>query len=583
MWGSDYPHHDATFPGAVDTLRRTLAPLAPEVRARILGRQRRRALPAAALVDDGRRPGADGGDGLTPCWATIVREAAARYGDTPLYVTPDGGALSYAELDRLLRRRGRAAWRPAACGAGDVVGLLLPSGAAYAVAYVAAAKIGAVTAGVNDQLSPPERRRCLEVARPRLVLARRSWPRDTDVGDVADGRRGASRSTPTARARATRSADAADVGAPATPSRRSAPDPDRPVAVVFTSGTTGEPKGAVFAERQLDAIGEVDGGGRWGGGGPRPVVDLVRPPRLHDQAAPGPARRGDELPHGAVVGGRRPRDGRAPPHHHAGGHPHPGGAHARATSASTTTDTSQRAHDRHGRRPGHRRAGARGPARVSACPVVVRYTCTEAGVGVGTVARRPSRGRRGVAWAGPGPASSSPSATTTTDRSRPARSARSACARRRSWPATSATPRPPRPPSPPTAPCAPATSAIVDERGRLHLSGRSKEMYVRGGYNVFPLEVENVLADHPGVAHVAVVPRPDPVMGEIGVAVVVARGRRRGAHRSSPCATHARARLAAYKLPEAIVVIDELPRTAMEKIDRGALGTMVRDPGPAPS
>ena len=63
----------------------------------------------------------------------------------------------------------------------------------------------------------------------------------------------------------------------------------------------------------------------------------------------------------------------------------------------------------------------------------------------------------------------------------------------------------------------------VDEKGRLHLSGRSKEMYVRGGYNVFPLEVEDVLADHPGVAHVAVAPRPDPVMGEIGVAVVVAR------------------------------------------------------------
>ena len=44
-------------------------------------------------------------------------------------------------------------------------------------------------------------------------------------------------------------------------------DPDRPVAVVFTSGTTGEPKGAVFTWRQLEAIGDIDGGGRWGGGG----------------------------------------------------------------------------------------------------------------------------------------------------------------------------------------------------------------------------------------------------------------------------------------------------------------------------
>jgi acyl-CoA synthetase (AMP-forming)/AMP-acid ligase II len=114
----------------------------------------------------------------------------------------------------------------------------------------------------------------------------------------------------------------------------------------------------------------------------------------------------------------------------------------------------------------------------------------------------------------------------------------------------------------------------VDERGRLHLSGRSKEMYVRGGYNVFPLEVESVLADHPGVAHVAVVARPDPVMGEIGVAVVVPR--RAGAVPTlEALRAHAKGRLAAHKLPEGILIADELPRTAMEKIDRGALGTLV--------
>ena len=48
-------------------------------------------------------------------------------------------------------------------------------------------------------------------------------------------------------------------------------------------------------------------------------------------------------------------------------------------------------------------------------------------------------------------------------------------------------------------------------------------MYVRGGYNVYPVEVEGVLSTHPDVAAVAVVPRPDDVMGEIGVAVVVPR------------------------------------------------------------
>jgi len=121
----------------------------------------------------------------------------------------------------------------------------------------------------------------------------------------------------------------------------------------------------------------------------------------------------------------------------------------------------------------------------------------------------------------------------------------------------------------------------VDELGRLHLSGRSKERYVRGGYNVYPIEVENVLADHPGVAQVAVVPRPDPVMGEIGVAVVVVRP---GGHPPDLDALrdHARGRLAAYKLPEAIVVVEDLPRTAMEKIDRTALGALVTATAPPP-
>ena len=63
------------------------------------------------------------------------------------------------------------------------------------------------------------------------------------------------------------------------------------------------------------------------------------------------------------------------------------------------------------------------------------------------------------------------------------------------------------------------------DQGRLRLAGRSRERYVRGGYNVHPMEVESVLADHPDVAAVAVVARPDPVMGEVGVAVVVPRTR----------------------------------------------------------
>jgi acyl-CoA synthetase (AMP-forming)/AMP-acid ligase II len=117
----------------------------------------------------------------------------------------------------------------------------------------------------------------------------------------------------------------------------------------------------------------------------------------------------------------------------------------------------------------------------------------------------------------------------------------------------------------------------LDGQDRLHLAGRTKEMYVRGGYNVYPLEVENILASHASVAAVAVVARPDPVMGEKGVAVVVPRD---AAHVPDLAELRAFAapRLASYKLPEDLVVVSELPLTPMEKVDRRALETLAAKP-----
>jgi acyl-CoA synthetase (AMP-forming)/AMP-acid ligase II len=114
----------------------------------------------------------------------------------------------------------------------------------------------------------------------------------------------------------------------------------------------------------------------------------------------------------------------------------------------------------------------------------------------------------------------------------------------------------------------------VDDHDRLRLVGRTKEMYVRGGYNVYPVEVESILSTHPDVAAVAVVPRPDPVMGEVGVAIVVPR------HEARPptldgLRAHAADGLAAYKLPEDLRIVEALPLTAMDKVDRRALGDQV--------
>ena len=118
----------------------------------------------------------------------------------------------------------------------------------------------------------------------------------------------------------------------------------------------------------------------------------------------------------------------------------------------------------------------------------------------------------------------------------------------------------------------------IDDRGRLRLVGRSKEMYVRGGYNVYPVEVESVLSTHPDVAAIAIVPRPDDVMGEIGVAVVVPRdpARRADARRA------ARVRGAARRGVQAARgdgrASTELPLTVGEKVDRRALVAELSDP-----
>jgi acyl-CoA synthetase (AMP-forming)/AMP-acid ligase II len=114
----------------------------------------------------------------------------------------------------------------------------------------------------------------------------------------------------------------------------------------------------------------------------------------------------------------------------------------------------------------------------------------------------------------------------------------------------------------------------IDEAGRLRLAGRGRERYVRGGYNVHPMEVEGVLADHPDIAAVAIVSRQDPVMGEVGVAVVVPR-QGTAAPELAQLREFASARLARYKLPDDLVVLTALPLTAGEKVDRRALERLI--------
>jgi acyl-CoA synthetase (AMP-forming)/AMP-acid ligase II len=110
--------------------------------------------------------------------------------------------------------------------------------------------------------------------------------------------------------------------------------------------------------------------------------------------------------------------------------------------------------------------------------------------------------------------------------------------------------------------------------GSLTLVGRSGDMYIRGGYNVHPGEVERALSGHVAVKHVAVVGRSAPVIGEIGVAFVVPVDAARPPTLAE-LRTHVTGELADYKAPDELLIIDELPLTAMLKPDRLALRELI--------
>jgi len=116
---------------------------------------------------------------------------------------------------------------------------------------------------------------------------------------------------------------------------------------------------------------------------------------------------------------------------------------------------------------------------------------------------------------------------------------------------------------------------LLTAGGNLQLAGRDHERYIRGGYNVYPAAVEEVLSTHPSVERAAVVGVPDAVLGEIGVAVVVPRP---GARPDlAALRAHCAGRLSDYKAPDALVVVDELPLTPMMKVDPRRLAELARD------
>jgi acyl-CoA synthetase (AMP-forming)/AMP-acid ligase II len=459
-----------------------------------------------------------------------IRGAAARFGDRVALFDADGASITYRELDRWSDELAVALASRHDVGDGTVAALTLPSDPRYVASYLALAKLGAITAGVNPRMAPDEKQRVLDQLAPDIVVGD-DFPFERVTGE-----------------------------APAELAR----DDARIVTVVFTSGTTGEPKGAVFTDRQLEAIATIDIGGldTWGAGSPM----LASTQFCHIgfmTKLPWYVRQGCTL----VLQERwRAADTlRLVAEHRM---PSIGGVAAQIAlllrvDGFDDYDVSSVRTIVIGGGPSPPEIVREARTRFGAA-YSIRYSSTESGgVGTATAFDAPDeealytvgRPRSGVEVRIDDDSGElllrSPAAMTGYWRD-PVRTAATVID---GWLHT-------------------GDLAAWDDQGCLRIVGRTTDMYIRGGYNVHPQEVEAVLVEHPAVSAVAVVPRAHEVFGEIGVAVVVvAPG---GAPPTlEDLRSFAAPRLASYKLPEAIAIVDALPLTTMDKLDRSGLTSSV--------
>ncbi|MEN5179680.1 malonyl-CoA synthase [Comamonas testosteroni] len=115
----------------------------------------------------------------------------------------------------------------------------------------------------------------------------------------------------------------------------------------------------------------------------------------------------------------------------------------------------------------------------------------------------------------------------------------------------------------------------VDARGYVTIVGRSKDLIISGGYNVYPAEIEGFINELPGVAESALVGVPHPDFGEVGVAVVIAKPGQ-AADAEGIIAT-LKKQLANFKIPKRCFVVNELPRNTMGKVQKNLLRAQYQD------
>jgi malonyl-CoA/methylmalonyl-CoA synthetase len=114
-----------------------------------------------------------------------------------------------------------------------------------------------------------------------------------------------------------------------------------------------------------------------------------------------------------------------------------------------------------------------------------------------------------------------------------------------------------------------------DERGYVHIVGRSKDLIISGGYNVYPAEIEGCINELPGVAESALIGVPHPDFGEVGIAVVIVKP---GAQVKPEAILRVlKSRLANFKIPKHCEIVAQLPRNTMGKVQKNLLREQYKD------
>jgi acyl-CoA synthetase (AMP-forming)/AMP-acid ligase II len=464
--------------------------------------------------------------------------------DDILSDSADVEAFVQPSTDGFTRRITFSAWAAAADGVaqvlidegvrpGDVVGIRMPSGIDYAIAYQAIVRAGGIATGINPRLGPAEIEHVRARCEPKLILD--ALPDPAEPGDPL--------------------------------SRRATRVETDPVAIVWTGGTTGLPKGAWFDHVCLRAMAEgaaplsLRGDRRLS---PLPFAHVGYMTRVWDEllhrittvVVPTPWTAAATL---RLLAGEQVTVCQGVPTQYRMLLDHPdfdlldtsslriAGIGASRIPPELVTEMRERL----------------------GCPVVVRYASTEASLATGTrlddppeiVATTVGRPNGGVEMRivdDSGIELEPGQVGTVMLRSRAMMRGYWNDAERSAeaigpdgWLRT-------------------GDLGWVGDDGNLRLVGRSTEMYIRGGYNVYPIEVENCLGEHPSIAASAVVGATvEDRLGEIGVLFAVARPY----EKLDPAEVRAfvKERLADYKAPDVVVVVPELPLTSIGKIDKKPL------------